>query len=366
MINISMNFCPDSIVEITLRNPHKTGDFFTYTIRPYDSAISRKWLDKLKALLRNKNVLEKSFTFLGFPFSQRTGEYLCEQLSAHIQTINKFSMLGGWDSLALERITINIDGQFSWPALSSESVQSQVLFNKLHHYFEVLQGTVENVSPYYLLAPVSVRYAIRNLNLLCHELESVVSTNKMARAQNYRVSCTQITSFINAERDHLAPEDLKSFTLYRNFGQVYLHWCQVGKTHLEVFSDGDEHIDASAVSGLKYYSGEFDVDFGPTTKGWPSFENKMAEFRTWLVQRGWDPDDARMGYGYCVVGEMDREKNFLGMNLEEIHFQLKDYHDIWKIAVYENGECTEHIFDYLADGDHYQELMLKESEHSSP
>jgi len=52
----------------------------------------------------------------------------------------------------------------------------------------------------------------------------------------------------------------------RVFGGVYMHWTQIGKTLFEVFRD--EHAPeltatvCEAITELKYFSGEFDVEWG--------------------------------------------------------------------------------------------------------
>ena len=141
--------------------------------------------------------------------------------------------------------------------------------NRLHRYFEDLQGETWNISPYYKLADYDTKWAIRQLNDLCHELESwVLSNRKKTQAPEWQRP-SQITTFLNAPRQDLKDEDYELFlkTRYdREFGGVYLHWAQVGKTQFEMFRD--EHgrdIDeatCSAINSLKFYSGEFDVEWG--------------------------------------------------------------------------------------------------------
>ena len=46
--------------------------------------------------------------------------------------------------------------------------------NLLHRYFEELQGTAWELSEFYKQADINTKYAIRQLNNLCHEIESWV------------------------------------------------------------------------------------------------------------------------------------------------------------------------------------------------
>ena len=77
----------------------------------------------------------------------------------------------------------------------------------------------------------------------------------------------------------------------RELGGVYLHWSQVGKTLYEVFRD--EHApnmtDAlcSEINHQKYYSGEFDIEWGQTiTEQTHDFKKQeMEEYRAWLKRK---------------------------------------------------------------------------------
>jgi hypothetical protein len=83
--------------------------------------------------------------------------------------------------------------------------------NRLHRYFEDLQGETWNISPYYKLADYETKWAIRQLNDLCHELESwVLSIGKKPTAPEWQRP-SQITTFLNAPRQDLRDEDYELF-----------------------------------------------------------------------------------------------------------------------------------------------------------
>ena len=69
----------------------------------------------------------------------------------------------------------------------------------------------------------------------------------------------------------------------RELGGVYLHWSQVGKTLYEVFRDehAPEMTDAlcSEINHQKYYSGEFDIEWGRT------ITEKLYEFKKLIKKR---------------------------------------------------------------------------------
>jgi hypothetical protein len=53
--------------------------------------------------------------------------------------------------------------------------------NQLHRYFEDLQGSATAISAHYNQADAETRWHIRQLNLLCHEIESLVLSLRKAR-----------------------------------------------------------------------------------------------------------------------------------------------------------------------------------------
>ena len=203
------------------------------------------------------------------------------------------------------------------------------LMNRLHRYFEDLQGETWNISRYYKLADYETKWAIRQLNDLCHELESwVLSNRKKAHAPEWQRP-SQITTFLNAPRQNLQDSDFELFLKNRydrELGGVYLHWAQIGKTQFEVFRDErGKDIDAatcSAISSLKFYSGEFDVEWGRNINEhnheWHAKEQK--EFREWLARNKFDYNDPKLSLGHIKIGQVNLEKSFANSNFYEIHY----------------------------------------------
>ena len=132
--------------------------------------------------------------------------------------------------------------------------------NLLHRYFEELQGTAWELSPYYKQADIETKYAIRQLNNVCHEIESWVEAYRKQAFEPEWMRPSQITTFLNAPRYDLHEQDYELFKnnrYSRELGGVYLHWSQVGKTLYEVFRDeGEKPLDdatCSAINHQKYY-----------------------------------------------------------------------------------------------------------------
>jgi hypothetical protein len=132
--------------------------------------------------------------------------------------------------------------------------------NLLHRYFEELQGTAWQISNYYKQADTQTKYAIRQLNNICHEIESWVLSYRKSIVDPEWVRPSQITTFLNAPRYDLAEEDYELFKQNRydrDLGGVYLHWSQVGKTLFEVFRD--EHAPKTTTDLVKEVKDEVTV-----------------------------------------------------------------------------------------------------------
>ena len=153
-------------IRVTLRNPVDHTDLITYDINVFDNAIARDWLVALKDILINGNLLEKNFCFLGFPNTARTLEYLCQELASAVATVNSF-----FDDY-------QITEQFTPDTVRDGLFINHAVMNVLHNHFERLQGTVEDLSPYYKRADYETKYAIRQLNLICHEIENLVMSQR--------------------------------------------------------------------------------------------------------------------------------------------------------------------------------------------
>ena len=357
-------------IEIVLRNPENLSDTLSYYIDVEDTDFNRRWLDLLKHNLKNKAHLEKNYCWLGWADSPRDADYLCRLINDAIFQINCFNSLNYWNVAGLK--PYKIDDYFS-PELIIQSggvgVNKPGLklnhepMNRLHRYFEDLQGETWNISPYYKLADYETKWAIRQLNDLCHELESwVLSNRKKTQAPEWQRP-SQITTFLNAPRQDLKDEDYDLFlkTRYdRDFGGVYLHWAQVGKTQFEVFRD--EHgqdIDAatcSAINSLKFYSGEFDVEWGrdinENNHEW--HRQEQEKFREWLGRNGFDWNDPKLSLGHIKLGQVNIEKSFGTRDFFDIIKRMSGHLDIYQIKV----DDVVGTYDYVWTSDNYKQMQI--------
>ena len=226
--------------------------------------------------------------------------------------------------------------------------------------------TVTNLSPYYKIADYETKYAIRQLNILCHEMESLILSQRKAVVAPGWIRPSQITTFLHAERHTLLDEHREGFVTNgydRKFSHVYMHWTQIGKTLFEVFRDeGAPELTKTVcetINSLKYYSGEFDIEWGcdvTLANNYPWHTKEQTDFKEWLIHNNLDPLDAKLSLGYLSIGHVDLLASFGTETLSDIWDQLSTHSDIYKIEVH----TASNVFDYCwNDADYKQQQIDK-------
>jgi hypothetical protein len=247
------------------------------------------------------------------------------------------------------------------------------VMNKLHNHFEILQGTVGNLSSYYKLANDETKYAIRQLNVICHEIETLVLSQRKQVSIPEWIRPSQITTFLGVRRHTLTDEHRQGFVINkydRKFGHVYMHWTQIGKTYIEVWRD--EHAPTltdtvcEAITNLEYYSGEFDIEWArDVARGMEWHDEEQDKFQQWLMVNKLDPNDHKLSLGYLPLGHIDLYRSFGTTNIEEVWAQVETHLDIYSIEV----DGVKNTFDYCwTDADYKQQqinMMRPGYDHSS-
>jgi hypothetical protein len=369
-----------STVKVTLRNPLDKTDFLDYYIIPNDTQLAKDWGHALKQILINKNLLEKNFCLMGFPKTARNLEYLCDQANIAVETINRFDftdhgledyIIEEWfhpntvrfpDIYTVENLTVADDTPSRRWQIGLQPKHSTL--NQLHNHFERLQGTVGDLSLYYKVADYEVKYAIRQLNILCHEMESLILSQRKDRVQPEWIRPSQITTFLHAERIPLRDDHRQGFVTNgydRCFGHVYMHWAQIGKTLFEVFRDeGAPKLTdtvCEAITHLEYYSGEFDIEWGKdvtSTSGFTWHDKEQQEFTAWLIDNNLNPKNPKLSLGYLPIGHVDLERSFNTTDMVAIRDILSRYLDIFSIEI----DGVKNIFDYVWSDSNYKQMQI--------
>ena len=343
----------------------------------YDTPLGLRWIEALKDNLKQKRILEKNFCFLGWPDSKRNLTYLCEELNKNIAQINSFNFNPPYKKIksfsnedfqypdtlpvGFERwVGREIHGNFPGLKLKHEAC------NKLHRHFEELQGTAWTLSPYYKIADNKTKYAIRQLNNLCHEIEGWVEAYRKSIVDPEWLRPSQITTFLNAPRYDLHEEDYELFKqnrYNRELGGVYLHWSQIGKTLYEVFRDEDgrklDEATCSTINHQKYYSGEFDIEWGQTinedTFSWKKEE--MNDFRSWLKLNDFDWEDPKLSLGYIKLGQVDMKLSFQNKPFLDVYNIMKNNLNIKSIHTI-GSRSWENEYPYSLDSEDWKQIQI--------
>jgi len=183
---------------------------------------------------------------------------------------NRFS---NWNNSCIDELNKHIDIINNYDSIIDKKVSdtiSQQELNYLHKFFEELRGEVSTGTQWFNNAPNDIQQSVERFNVLIHQLESNLRTKNRHP--------TIVVTFKDRPRFELAQDDLKHFTYRWQSGCVYINYCQVGKTVLDVYKDRDDL--AEAVRPQTHYSADFLVKFGPTT-------NRLVYFIRSLLIKHW-------------------------------------------------------------------------------
>jgi hypothetical protein len=100
----------------------------------------------------------------------------------------------------------------------------------------------------------------------------------------------------------------------------------VGKHHWEVFCDEgrDSRIGELTTTSLQAQTeaaGDFDIEWANDPGGYPWQIKQLADFRIWLANNGFDPEDKTLTIGHPKVGQVDLLRSFA----------TEDYREIWQL-----------------------------------
>jgi len=344
------------VIEIDLRSID--GDIHRIYIDVFDSGLARKWLAALNDLLDRNLHLEKNYQFFGFADGDRSGEFLINEINRVIDYINN------------SNIDYNINDYFTLENSINEDLSiNHNHFNLLHRYFEDLQGTTQNLSPHFLHANNEERWYIRQTNLLCHEFESWALSNRKKYTAPEWMRPSQLMCWINAPKFELTEEDFELFgidTLARPLGGVFVGVNKaVGKHHWEVFNDeGKEsridELTTTAMRSQTLAAGDFDIEWAndPGQHDW--MQKELQDFREWLIQNNFDPDDKSLTIGHPQVGQVDLIRSFGTTDYNVIWNVLYKYLDVYSIQT----STSYAKFDYRwSDSDFVQRQIIAMGKH---
>jgi len=300
-----------------------------------DNLLAQKWArcnqyDYLeKECIAEKNYMLQHWEYDEHNPNGRHMAALCIEMNRYVSIINEY-----FDGSSDRRVNYHITQHFD------PLTVNQDILNEIHHHFEVLIGQVWNVSDYFKKADKPTCFAIRQLNNLCHEMESL---RKPGLQNSKHWNAYIYFPWIPGYRYKFVDSDYDHWQRPRIFGNLNLHYAQLGKTPLEAWYGRDEVIFDENISGLRYLSGEFVVNFSPdipVEKQLKNLAKHDQEFFPWLRSRGQDPESKYTGVGTIGIGTFDRSE-WPGKTAEEIMIELFKYDDIYRLELIdENGNVV--------------------------
>ncbi len=322
---------------ITFKDSSDQLENFTIRYNIIDSSLSNRWINLLiDNFFLSDHPIEKVFCLQGWQsdydsLQGRSLTYLCQRLNESIAIINLDLPTKGYDF---------IDLNFSLDAMKN-SVLSRDLLNQIHHHFELLIGQVWSPSKWYALAEERTRTAIRNLNNLCHEIESILKTTENPQ-KGFSVSVGlngpdfSGKYFIEKKKENISTDDYNHFKDALDWGDCILYYSQLGKRHIEAYNDKDDCINRENISGYKFITGEFVLCYRQINR-------QPAAFFNWLRKNGFDLEDKTLGLGYPVVAKLESPEQRL-----EIERELRKRDDLYKIELENDSGKIIHskIYDY--------------------
>jgi hypothetical protein len=221
-----------------------------------DTPIARAWVNRMQN--RHAWPLDDRQRFYGFENQDLARQRAEQDLRYCIGTINAYQPI--------------IDREFT-------SVDDQDLLNYLHHIFETYHGLLDKQdTDWWHNAPAEVRQALAMLNIAVHRAESS-SRNNLPRF---------VCTWFGMPKDRkLDPSHMIRYgrTAYE-FGGVYLHYVEIGKTLEDLSNDDDHYIGADAFQPFMRYSADFSVRFYDECIDMSKIEAYFNQHRDFFVSRG--------------------------------------------------------------------------------
>lgn len=267
-----------------------------------DNEVSPFWVKFLSKALREKTFFKPRF--MGFIDGDRNPDFLIQKMNECIDIINKDGR---------HTIERKIEGEFT-----------QEFSNYIHHEFELLIGDEWQKTKYWDESPFEVKSAVVGLNDYAHELEAW-QRSTFGRNQDPDFTMAYIlTEFFEAPSMDIKDKFEDAFTLETEFGDMTLHYTQIGKTWLEVCLDKDEDIFDPAIQPLWKLSGSFNVMFHDV-----NVPDLKKEVYAHLQKLGKDPQDKSLRLGLVPVAKLD----YQGRSKKEIVSLLSHRQDINRVSL---------------------------------
>lgn len=291
---------------------NKELEEYALNYKVYNTPIAIKWYNALREQVLEKDKTAKEPDRLyNFPNDVWNEEKIVSELNKCIDIINK------------NETVISHEAFIGMP---------QEQLNHLHHYFEKLRGASGNPAEYYLNAESSQQLALECYNVIIHRAENFYLENNI---NSSNISPRIVVTFNQRRKQLLADEDYEYFTLHRNFGEVYINYCEVGKPLYDVYKDNDDIVGDDNIRPLKWYSPDFTAYYFNRPK--ETVENFLQGMDLWwdqhndqLAALGFTKGDPKNAIGNIPVAMIESS-----LTAKEIVLALSEYNNIDRVEIYD-------------------------------
>lgn len=231
------------------------GDYsLIFDIEP--NKLGSLWADKMHH--RHQWPLDDPRRFYGFDDVETSRSIAEQRLKGCIDVINGYQRI-------IDRPWTNLD--------------DQDYLNYLHNIFEKYHGLLDRQdTEWWLQAPITVRQALADLNILVHRAEATTRQNHL------RLVCT----WFGMPKDSMLSQDVmeKHGQMCYVFGGVYLNYVEIGKTAEDLSIDDDQWIGDDAFQPFLRYSADFNIRFVDATPDLDRMRRYFVSHKKFFQDRG--------------------------------------------------------------------------------
>ena len=102
-------------------------------------------------------------------------------------------------------------------------------------------------------------------------------------------------------------------------------------------------------------AGDFDIEWANNPGNFSWQKTHLKNFRTWLINNGFDPDDKTLTIGHPQVGQVDLQRSFGTEDYRAIWTQLNTHLNVYAIKT-SGAQAT---YEYQWSDTDYMEKQIK-------
>ncbi len=267
-------------LHITLKKESDALELTTLEFDLEDYPFVQQWAKLLEQRLKEKRPLNPNRQCVGFKGETSRAEYYVERIRLALAIFKEAGILDL--GVSEEDLLQNIN---------------QEKLNILHHQFDQMRGPVDRPTEAYLQSDARTREQMNIYNESIHALENIL----IHRAHGKEPIPYIYVEFMNTEKLKLPHEVYEHFSLHRDFGDLFIHYSQVGKSWLEAYEDEDDIMERENIRPHEFYDGSFDICF--RAKKHKDTLALQKDLHHYLSKMGENPQEVSHALGRLVVGK---------------------------------------------------------------